>query len=311
MTYNSASVIEACLDSLRHLAPGVRAVVVDNASSDDTVARVRRYTDVLCLANTTNRGFAAAVNQGTRAATRVSATRDADAILLLNPDVELTTPIEPLSRACQSHGLAAGQLTDAQGAPQTGFTIRRLPTPAALVFELLGVNRMWKSNPVNRNYRYLDRDPQQPGPVEQPAGAFLMVRRDVWDRLGGMDEAFYPVWFEDVDFCRRAVNAGFRTEYVPSVTARHKGAHSVGKLPAGCRRVYWCDSLLKYASKHFQAKQIKGVCGALAISTVIRGLVGVLQERNLDSLAASLRIVRVAARRLLSGGAGQFAGGGE
>ena len=52
------------------------------------------------------------------------------------------------------------------------------------------MNRMWPSNPVNRRYRYLDRDLDQPGPVEQPAGAFLMIRRDVWERLGGIDEAF-------------------------------------------------------------------------------------------------------------------------
>ena len=55
--------------------------------------------------------------------------------------------------------------------------------------------------------------------VEQPAGAFLMVRRDVWNKLRGFDEQVYPVWFEDVDFCRRAVDAGCQIAYVPSVVA--------------------------------------------------------------------------------------------
>jgi N-acetylglucosaminyl-diphospho-decaprenol L-rhamnosyltransferase len=304
-------VIEACLDSLRRQAPGVRIVVVDNASSDDTVARVRGYSEarsdsgVQCIANSSNRGFAAAVNQGARAAAT------SDAVLLLNPDVELSTPLQPLIAACQLYGLAAGQLTDAAGRPQAGFTIRRLPTPSTLVFELLGINRLWKSNPVNRRYRYLDRDLQQPGPVEQPAGAFLMVRRDVWDTLGGMDETFYPVWFEDVDFSRRALDRGFRTEYTPSVTARHKGAHSVGRLPLGCRMTYWCDSLLKYAFKHFQANQFKGVCGALAISSIVRGTVEIFRNRGQDSLSVSMRIARVAARCLLSGQIRQSAGGGD
>jgi GT2 family glycosyltransferase len=57
------------------------------------------------------------------------------------------------------------------------------------------------------------------GLVEQPAGAFLMTRRDVWDQLGGFDQDFHPVWFEDVDFCRRAAEAGYRIQYVPRVRA--------------------------------------------------------------------------------------------
>ncbi len=116
-----------------------------------------------------------------------------------------------------------------------GFTIRRFPTPLTLWFELCGFNRLWPSNPVNRRYRYLDRDLEQAGPVEQPAGAFLMFRRDVWERLGGFDEGFYPVWFEDVDFCRRAADAGYRIEYVPQVEAEHLGGHSVGQISEGCR----------------------------------------------------------------------------
>ncbi len=94
--------------------------------------------------------------------------------------------------------------------PQSGFTIRRFPTPAALIFELFGINRLWPSNPVNRHYRYLDRDLDQPGPVEQPAGAFLMTRRDVWESLHGFDESFHPVWFEDVDYCKRASGSGYQ-----------------------------------------------------------------------------------------------------
>lgn len=281
------------------------AIVVDNASSDGTVERVRPRDNVRLAANKANLGFAAAVNQGVRMAA------GADTILILNPDVELTTPLGALIRACEIHGIAAGQLTDAKGGPQAGFTIRNLPTPAALIFELLGLNRLWPSNPVNRRYRCLDRDLQQPGPAEQPAGAFLVVRRDVWERLGGMDESFYPVWFEDVDFCRRALDRGFRIEYVPSVTGRHRGGHSVGILPPGCRALYWCDSLLRYAAKHFRAKQYRGVCAAVLLSSVAKGLAGIVRERNLKFLTVSMRIARIAARRLVSGSARQSAGGGD
>ena len=50
-----------------------------------------------------------------------------------------------------------------------------------------------------------------------------MFRRDVWQKLGGFDETFHPIWFEDVDFCRRAPIAGFGIQYVPPLTARPSG----------------------------------------------------------------------------------------
>jgi N-acetylglucosaminyl-diphospho-decaprenol L-rhamnosyltransferase len=311
VTYNSGTVIRACIDALRRQAPDVAIIVVDNASSDETVAVVRSCQNVLCIANTSNLGFAAAVNQGARQAFTDSRNPAADFVLILNPDVQLATPLNALVDACRIYALAAGQLTDVSGHPQVGFSVRRLPTPAALAFEMIGLNRLWKSNPVNRHYRYLDRDLQQPGPVEQPAGAFLMVRADAWKRLGGMDESFYPVWFEDVDFCRRALDMGYKIEYVPSVTAVHQGGHSVGLLPPGCRALYWCDSLLRYGAKHFQASQYRGVCATVLLGSVARGLAGIVRERNLEPVMVSMRIAKGAAWRLLSAPTRQLASRGD
>ena len=137
------------------------------------------------------------VNQG-------FAATSADVVLIMNPDVRVTSDLAPLIAAGREHGVAGGRLTDDQGRAQAGFTIRRFPTSTVLALELLGVNRLWRGNPWNREYRYLDRDLTKGGAADQPAGAFLMVRRDVWSTLGGMDEGFCPIWFEDVDFCRRA-----------------------------------------------------------------------------------------------------------
>ncbi len=305
VTYNSSSVIDDCLDALQSHAPELAVTVIDNASSDDTVGRLQKHPGVACIRNEKNLGFAAAVNQGARAA------EHADCFLILNPDVSLSTPLEPLVQACFAHGIAAGQLTGSDDRPQAGFTVRRLPDAKALIFELLGLNRVWPSNPVNRRYRFLDRDLDRPGLVEQPAGAFLMVRRDVWESLRGMDESFYPVWFEDVDFCRRAADAGIRIEYVPSVKARHKGGHSVGALPAASRATYWCDSMLRYAAKHFSTTQYQGVCAAVLLSSVPRGLTGILRERNFKPLTVSMRIAGMAARRLMCVPRVRNAGGGE
>jgi len=268
------------------------SILVDNASDDETVTRASAYSGVRIIANSENRGFAAAVNQGIR-------TCDAEFILLLNPDVQVLTSVEALVEASRTYGLAAGKLVDGSGRAQAGFTLRRFPSPTALILELFGINRLWPSNPVNRRYRYFDRDLEQPGSVEQPAGAFLMTRRDVWEKLGGFDEGFHPIWFEDVDYCRRAVDAGYRIEYVPEVAARHVGGHSIAQVPPGCRAVYWCVSLLRYAAKHFSTLGYTAVCVAMLLSSIPRMFAAMLHERSFAPVTVYWKIVRIASRALL------------
>ncbi len=272
------------------MAPDFSPIVVDNASQDDTVARAR---NAQVIANQENRGFAAAVNQGI-------ASNGADFILLLNPDVRLLTGVDRLVEASKQYGIAAGKLVDQSGKAQAGFTIRRFPTPASLIFELFGLNRLWPSNSVNRSYRYLDRSLEEAGPVEQPAGAFLMIRHDVWKTLGGFDEGFFPIWFEDVDFCRRAANAGFRIEYVPEVEASHEGAHSIRQVSPGCRAWYWCVSLLRYAAKHFGNLGYRAVCAAVLVTSIPRMFEGIIRERSISPIAVYCKIAWFAGLCLVS-----------
>jgi N-acetylglucosaminyl-diphospho-decaprenol L-rhamnosyltransferase len=275
------------------MAPTATAIIIDNASSDHTLEEVRAHREVQVIANRENRGFAAAVNQGVRASS-------AEYLLMLNPDARLLNGLDGLVNAARQYGLASGKLLDETGRPQLGFTIRRFPTPLTLWFELCGFNRLWPSNPVNRRYRYFDRDLDQEGGVEQPAGAFLMFRRDVWERLGGLDERFYPVWFEDVDFCRRATEAGYRIEYIPGAAAEHLGGHSVGQISEGCRLRYWCVSLLTYASKHFGSTAYRGICLAVVLTSVPRTVAGMMRERSLTPILSCISVVGFAVRRLVS-----------
>lgn len=296
VTYNSEAVIGACLAALRRHAPQVRPLVVDNASVDATVAHARA-AGAEVIANPDNRGFAGAVNQGFRAT-------DTELVLILNPDVRLEAPLAPLEAAALEYGLAGGALTDDHGQIQRGFTIRRFPCGTVLALELLGVNRIWPRNPWNRAYRYLDRDLGQAGAVDQPAGAFLMIRRDVWRRLGGFDEAFWPVWFEDVDFCRRAAQAGFTIWYEPGVRAAHRGGHSVERIPALSRQLHWYDSLLGYAGKHFPAGWRRCLCVAAMAGAGLRAAVASVQLGSFSPLGNYLKILHFLGRRLVSPPAG-------
>jgi GT2 family glycosyltransferase len=304
VTYNSSDVIERCLKSCRDLP----LVVVDNASQDKTCELVRRRNSktVTLIANTSNYGFAGAVNQGVTAL-------DTELILLLNPDAELQTKIDEMETACLQFGtgLAAGQLTDENGQVQRGFALRRFPGALTLIFEVLGINRLIASNPLNRSYRCLDLDLTRPVEAEQPPGAFLMFRREVWQRLGGFDTQFFPLWFEDVDFCKRASDLGLKIQYVPQVTAIHQGGHSIARLKWECREVYWYVSLLKYASKHFRPRDFRWVSAAVVLGSLFRTAAGVMTRRSFHPVAVYGKIGRFAGRSVISGRAGELKGLGS
>ncbi|HTP33106.1 MAG TPA: glycosyltransferase family 2 protein [Candidatus Acidoferrales bacterium] len=293
VTYNSAGHIGACLDAA--LETGAEIVVVDNASSDSTVAEVKQRP-VRLIANQENRGFAAAANQA-------FVVLNSQYVLLLNPDAILRSTLDPLREACdlpQSAG-AGGRLVDANGRPQTGFMVRALPTPAALILEALVLNRVWPENPVNRRYRCLHQDLSIRCEVEQPAGAFLMVRRVVWEELGGLDERYFPLWFEDVDFCRRLQDRGFRLYYVPEAVAIHTGGHSIGQLGVEMRAVYWYRSLLRYSSKHFGRGAFRAVCLSVVTGSVFRSIAVSVWQRSLRPFAAYVKVAWLAGRGLMFG----------
>jgi GT2 family glycosyltransferase len=286
VAHNSEREIGPCLDALPE---GLDVVVVDNASADGTRGEVLRRPTARLIANPWNRGFAAAANQGIGALA-------CDFALLLNPDVELMGGVEPLAAQCALPGVAAAgaKLIGKDGRPQAGFMVRRFPTPAALAFEVLGLNRLWPANPANRRYRCLDLDPEAEASVDQPAGALLMIRSDVWRQLGGFDESFYPVWFEDVDFARRAASAGYAMRYVPSIVAKHSGAHSIDQLERSTRDRCWYGNLLKYVAKHFARSGVVSVCLALVSGSIFRATFAVFRERRLEAVPRYGSIVRLA-----------------
>jgi GT2 family glycosyltransferase len=192
-------------------------------------------------------------------------------------------------------------LVDSLGKIQTGFVVRRFPTPATLGFEVLGLNRALPWNAVNRRYRCLDLDLTKAAEVDQPAGAFLMFRREVWQRLGGFDTQFHPLWFEDVDFLKRIRALGLKIQYLPDVRARHQGGHSIAGMDWGCREVCWYVSLLKYASKHFRPYTYRGVSAAVVLGSMLRAVIGVIQRRSFKPVRVYAKIAKIAGSGVISG----------
>jgi N-acetylglucosaminyl-diphospho-decaprenol L-rhamnosyltransferase len=246
VTYNSAPSIELCLAALRSQSEWER-IVVDNASTDNSVERARAIDpQARVIANDRNLGFGAAANQGARIAS-------GDILLFLNPDaipqpgalMEFLAALKPLDVVA-----AGGLLLCADRQPDRGFSVRGFPTTVAMAAEILLLNRLWPGNPVNRRYRCLDLDYSKAQDVDQPAGACLAVRRDAWESVGGFDEAFFPVWFEDVDLCLRLRRRGWRIVYWPKARFVHSGGHSVNRLAIADRQLIWYRNMLRYFRKH-------------------------------------------------------------
>ena len=256
VSYNSAKYLPACLDSLR--GAGAEIIVVDNASADDSAAVARQH-GVRVIANSENRGLAAAANQGARASA-------AEFLLFLNPDTVLLDGFADLLRALVQEpqaGAVAGLLLDDSGQPQVGFNVRRLPSFVTLACEVLLLNRLWPRNPVNRRYRCLDLPLDRPGEIEQPAGACLLVRRRALEQVGYWDEHFYPLWFEDVDLCVKLRRAGFRIRFCPTCRWRHQGGHSLASISFARKQLFWYRNLLYYVHKHM------GFAAALAMRLLV------------------------------------------
>jgi GT2 family glycosyltransferase len=129
----------------------------------------------------------------------------------------------------------------------------------------------------------------------------MMVRRAVWQDLGGFDEDFYPVWFEDVDFCRRIQQRGLYLYHVPEAVAKHTGGHSIAHLSLEMRRVYWYRSLLRYSAKHFRPWAFRAVCAAVVLGSTVRSVAESVLHRSFRPIAIYGLVARLAGRGMVFG----------
>jgi len=111
-------------------------------------------------------------------------------------------------------GMAAGRLLNADGSTQYTYYPVSLPSLASMAADLLWLNRLSRRNRIGRGPLARNWNPEMPYRMEQLPGACLLVRREVFEGTGLLDER-YRFWYEDVDFCARAFEAGWELWYVP------------------------------------------------------------------------------------------------
>jgi N-acetylglucosaminyl-diphospho-decaprenol L-rhamnosyltransferase len=209
--------INRCLASIEAHEPDIEVIVVDHdADAGQGRELTAAHPRITYDPRSENRGFAAGINRAARRATQ-------PLLLILNPDVELRGPVVGTLAAClNSHPRAAivgGLVRESDGSVQA--SARRFPDlTTAFGGRTSWLTRVVPGNPLTR--RNLASTNVQAGcaEVDWVTGAFMMVRRDVFEVLGGFDERFFMYW-EDSDLCLRALESGWKTMYEPRAEVIH------------------------------------------------------------------------------------------
>jgi N-acetylglucosaminyl-diphospho-decaprenol L-rhamnosyltransferase len=286
VSFNTRDILRRCLRALtasRGVALSV--VVVDNGSSDNSAAMVtNEFPNARLLRNTRNDGFGAATNQGVQLfvtqlndqhkkdgtiTTIQSDTLAPDYIVLLNSDAF----VEPDTLACllayaeanATAGVVAPQLRNADGSLQP--TGRPFPSLRTKLADITG----WSRRGGRNNYLIAGRDYDAIADVEEVPAACVLVRRAVFEQVGGFDEGF-RFNYEDVDWCRRVAAAGWRVVYLPAARVTHMWGASQRS------RREWVElhsrrGLLRYFTKHgrpFEQYGLRLALLALDLAGIVR-----------------------------------------
>ena len=245
VSYNCREVLDGCLRSLASAPPGGphRIVVVDNQSTDGTPEHIRANHPAVQLIDVGgNVGFAAANNIGIRAT-------DGQLVLLLNPDT-LVTPgaLDRLRNALEAvtqAGVAGPRIVDATGRAELSFG-RMLSPLSELRQKVLVVGSDRRIAWVTRAVDRMTRRPQRPDWV---SGACLLIRRDVLEQAGLLDERFF-MYTEDVDLCAAVRAQGRNILFVPEAEIVHLRGRSRATAPAATRHAYRRSHVAFYEKHH-------------------------------------------------------------
>jgi GT2 family glycosyltransferase len=282
--------VRRCLGSLLanagpHLA---RVILVDSGSGDGGAERLASdFPEVEVIALADNRGFAFAADRGAGDGAE-------PLLLLLNPDIEVGAgAVDSMVNLLEGHPRAAGVvplLAGLDGASQHRWQLRRLPRASRLALGLSGAPAF--SSP-----------PENPVTVPQPAAAAWLVRRTVWDALGGLDPTFEPAWWEDVDFCARLrdrlrepgfpAKEGFVVE--PAALLQHRGGSSIDALGRDAFFTAYFTNLLRYTARHHPGR-LGLVRRGLRLSIAVRMLLRPAQSQALKVALQAIKTATPSAR---------------
>ena len=282
VNWNGGELVRACLASLAAAEPALagilalRVVVVDNGSTDGSAEGLPALAQGPTVIRAgENLGFARACNRG-------AAAGRADAILFLNPDTRVTADSLRAAHAAlladPGTGIVGARQLGAEG--RTERSCARAPTAASLLGQALLLDRLG----LVPSHFMTEWDHGEDRAVDQVMGAFLMIRRALFERLAGFDPRFF-VYYEDVDLCRRARGAGFAVRHVAGAVITHEGQGTTRQAKAH-RLFYILRSGVLYAGKHHgRATALALLALAVLAQLPMRLAQGVLRRSRAEAAA--------------------------
>ena len=247
--------------------------VVDNNSVDGSVEMIReKFPHVHLIANKKNLGFAKANNQAIRKA-------KGEYILLLNPDtvVEDDT-FSKVIAFMDAHPDAGGlgvKMVDGSGKflPESK---RGLPTPATAFYKIFGLSTLFPHSKRFSKYHLGFLDENKTHKVDILAGAFMLLRKSVLDKIGLLDEAFF-MYGEDIDLSYRITQAGYNNYYFPETRIIHYKGESTKKSSVNYVLVFY-RAMVVFARKHFTAKRAGIFAFLINIAIYFRAFLALLSR---------------------------------
>ncbi len=291
VNYNVEYFLEQCLNSVFQATGDlkVEVFVVDNNSIDGSVQMIEnRFKSVRLVKNTSNNGFSKANNQAIKMA-------QGRYVLLLNPDtvVEEST-FKMVVSFMDEHENAGGlgvRMVDGQGIflPESK---RGLPTPGVAFCKIFGLSNLFPKSRIFNSYHLGYLNENETNKVDILSGAFLLVRKEVCEKIGMLDESFF-MYGEDIDFSYRITQAGYDNYYYPETSIIHYKGESTKKSSVNYVFIFY-KAMIIFAKKHFSKNNAALFSWAIHLAIYFRAFLAILNRFIKFSLPVLIDFIIIA-----------------
>ena len=293
VNYNVREFLHHALVSLQKAMKGIRGeiIVVDNASDDGSIEMVRRrFPKVLLVASKSNLGFAKANNIGLKQAR-------GKYILLINPDTLVQEDtLQVMIRFFEENpdvGLAGCKIMNPDGTFQLACR-RSFPAPWAAFTKMTGLSTLFPGSRLFGRYNLTYLNPDETYEIDAVSGSFLMVRREAYEQVGGLDEDFF-MYGEDLDWCYRIQRSGWKNYYVHSTQIIHYKGESTKRSNLNEIRTFY-QAMHLFVQKHLSSSLVFVFLIRFAITVssriaIIRALLRPLAVALVDILLVDVSLV--------------------
>ncbi|GBD86462.1 N-acetylglucosaminyl-diphospho-decaprenol L-rhamnosyltransferase [bacterium BMS3Abin03] len=281
VNYNVKEFLQNLLHSIEKASSGIskEIIIVDNASDDGSVELIReKFPDVKLIVNKKNLGFGKANNQALKIA-------KGDFMLMLNPDTLVSEDtFDKMIGFFNSNpeaGLAGCKILNPDGSLQLACR-RSFPGPWTSFTKVTGLSRLFPKNKLFARYNLTYLDENKSYEVDAISGSFMMMRREVYEKVGGFDEQFF-MYGEDLDLCYRIQKAGYKVFYVHSTQIIHYKGESTKRSSLDETRVFY-NAMHLFVKKHLSSSFLVEVILRTAIG--VRKIFAFFGKRKLAILSA-------------------------